>query len=402
MANDFSLDSRCVALWRFENGALTADSKGTNTLTAVATPVADLADFKEGAACADLEYNDGDYFTIPDASLDAGFPLKSGDTVKKLTWCAWIKQESQPSSIAYIIAKYDITNKRSLAITTVSNALRILWGYSPGTAAQSIDTDIAINNGEWYWIGMRVDGVAKTLDVIVYRANTGVTYTYSTTPTDELYVTNTAFTIGARDGDTTFRWDGRIDEVVIFNDLLTTTEMDKVRKGTFPFGYEGQVSLTLTPQGSGAGSHAYAGQVPLTLTPQANSGGPHEYRGLTLLRLNPIGATSLFDPGEVIALPVPTGGWALGGAGVWASSVPTATEIPAPFDPTGFYWAAEQNPGKQRWYPPSRRRMRLSARAALSSAGPGFPGMRRPPIRRARPSKARAGLSLTAPGCGAK
>ena len=33
MANDFSSDSNCVALWRFESGALTADSIGTNTLT---------------------------------------------------------------------------------------------------------------------------------------------------------------------------------------------------------------------------------------------------------------------------------------------------------------------------------------------------------------------------------
>jgi hypothetical protein len=31
MANDFSADSNCKALWRFENGALTTDSKGGNT-----------------------------------------------------------------------------------------------------------------------------------------------------------------------------------------------------------------------------------------------------------------------------------------------------------------------------------------------------------------------------------
>lgn len=31
MANNFTADPNCKALWRFENGALTVDSKGTNT-----------------------------------------------------------------------------------------------------------------------------------------------------------------------------------------------------------------------------------------------------------------------------------------------------------------------------------------------------------------------------------
>ena len=33
MANDFSGDNSCKALWSFESGALTTDSKSTNTLT---------------------------------------------------------------------------------------------------------------------------------------------------------------------------------------------------------------------------------------------------------------------------------------------------------------------------------------------------------------------------------
>ena len=48
MANDFSGDPSCKAVWRFENGALTADSKGANTLTAVNGPTADTSLYKEG------------------------------------------------------------------------------------------------------------------------------------------------------------------------------------------------------------------------------------------------------------------------------------------------------------------------------------------------------------------
>jgi hypothetical protein len=42
-------------------------------------------------------------------------------------------------------------------------------------------------------------------------------------------------------------------------------------------------------------------------------------------------------PSHVTIIPTSTGGWALGGAGVWASSTPGTTEIPADADPTGFY-----------------------------------------------------------------
>ena len=64
MANDFSGDSNCVALWRFENGALTADSKGTNTLTDVNTVGSDTVDYKEGSGCADFEATASERFTI--------------------------------------------------------------------------------------------------------------------------------------------------------------------------------------------------------------------------------------------------------------------------------------------------------------------------------------------------
>ena len=338
MANFFTQDPRCKALWRFESGALTADSKGTNTLTAVATPVADLADFQEGAACADLEYTDGDYFTILDASLDAGFPLKSGDTTKKLTWCAWIKQESQPGSYAYLLSKYDATNnKRSLGLLIWSNVLQFYCGYSAGTVGELLSTGIAIADGEWYHVAVVVDGVAKTINVRVYKLSTTTVYTYSGAMSYELYVSDAAFRIGARDGDTGYHWDGKIDEVVIFNDLLTATEIDKIRAGTFGT-YIGEVPLTFTPQAETYGPHTYVGQIPLTFTPQAICGGPHTpYVGSQLLRFTPVADYEPVGAGTSTAIPASTGGWAMGGAGVWASSTPTDTEIPAPAEPTGFY-----------------------------------------------------------------
>ena len=54
VGSDFSADANCVALWRFEDGALTTDSKGTNTLTNVNTVIAKTTDFKEGISCGEF------------------------------------------------------------------------------------------------------------------------------------------------------------------------------------------------------------------------------------------------------------------------------------------------------------------------------------------------------------
>ncbi len=94
MANDFSGDSNCVALWSFDKGALTTDSIGDNTLTDNNTVGTDAVDYKEGDQCASFKKTDSEFFSITDANLDNGFPLKTGDTTKKISGALWFKQES--------------------------------------------------------------------------------------------------------------------------------------------------------------------------------------------------------------------------------------------------------------------------------------------------------------------
>jgi hypothetical protein len=251
MANDFTIDSRCKALWRLENGALTTDTIGTNTLSAsTSSPTADTGDYKEGAACADFEYSDTQYFTIADASLDSGFPLKSGETNKKFTWCCWIKQESQAATTQYILSKYaSVGSKMCFAIGTFSNVLRLWWGYSSGALTNYYDTGIAIANGEWYHVAVMVDGTTNTImNVIVYKVSNSTIYTYSATQTGAITITTAAFRIGARDGDESYRWDGKIDEVLVFNDCLTDMDIQLIRQGNYNSTYSGQALIQETAQ----------------------------------------------------------------------------------------------------------------------------------------------------------
>ena len=74
MANDFSSDANCVALWRFEDGALGTDSIGTNDIGLrgyTYQPVADTNVYKEGASSAHLQAGTidqvGAYFSMYDS-----------------------------------------------------------------------------------------------------------------------------------------------------------------------------------------------------------------------------------------------------------------------------------------------------------------------------------------------
>ena len=93
-------DPNCIALWRFESGALEVDSKGSNTLTNQGDgATANAVNFVEGASSAffDLDEPNQHYLDIADDDLDAGFPLKNGDTGKTFTICFWIKKDSMPT-----------------------------------------------------------------------------------------------------------------------------------------------------------------------------------------------------------------------------------------------------------------------------------------------------------------
>lgn len=234
MANDFSTDANCVAVWRFENGALTADSKGSNTLTSNGTPVSDTVDFKEGAGCVDLELSDVDYYSITDASLDAGFPLKNGDTNKKISVCAWFKLESV-SVAQYIYMKgAHSTNKRSFAVYFDGTKLNILLGITSGTAYETITHASSLTTGRWYHCGATFDDASKAYNIRIWDDTAAaIAGTDKTgTSTNNVNVADAALQIGARDAGNA-PLDARLDEVVVFKDILTADEIDAIRAGTY-------------------------------------------------------------------------------------------------------------------------------------------------------------------------
>jgi len=233
MANDFSNDPRVKALYRFENNL--NDSKGGNHLTNHNSVSFTSADKKEGSYAADFEKDNAQWGSRPDSQLDAGFPLKSGDTIKKISVCFWIKPESNVTG-AYVIAKYDTNGRRSFAIIRDYSWLKLYCGYNNGDSVETIDTGYQINNGEWYHVGVSVDGINKKAYIRIFRASNSTVTEYYKTFTNQLHVEDADFTIGARhDGNSTYAYDGLLDEVVIFNDLVTAIDIDAIRSGTYTY-----------------------------------------------------------------------------------------------------------------------------------------------------------------------
>jgi len=233
MANDFSTDSRCKALWRFENNL--QDSKGGNDLTGAGSPaITYVTDCQEGSHAADFENANGNYAYRADADLDPGFPLKSGDTTKKISVCFWVKPESWVS-YAGLFTKWDWNgNRRSLEIQRNNNRLKINVGHTNGSNYQSFNTGIYLDNGQWYHVGVVVDGVGKLMRARVYKESTGDIYTFSAELDNELWVGDPDLVIGSIDGGGSSNYfDGILDEVVVFNDLLSDIEIDEIRGGTF-------------------------------------------------------------------------------------------------------------------------------------------------------------------------
>ena len=231
--NNFSGDATCLALWRFENGALLADSKSTNTLVAAPNvPTADTVHFVEGGASANFVAASSQGLKITDANLAAGFPFKNGDTGKKVTFCFWYQPTTNPAGDKGLISKrYNgSSDAYSFVIDHVGNTLWIIinsvyyWGniftFVPGTL---------------YHLAIELDssGAVGWAKVIVYDSSVSCINTYLNAALPAKCAPDTGDLCIGSVGNNAYYINGNMDEVVVFDRLLSDTEVDAIRKGTY-------------------------------------------------------------------------------------------------------------------------------------------------------------------------
>jgi len=227
MANDFSGDPNCVALWKFDN-----DGKGGNDLTEVGSPSYDSGDKKEGTHCIDLEKDSTQYCTIADGDLDTGFPGKSGTSEQSFSVCCWIKPESL-GSWQGIISKFSASYKTFLLRLWSAGTVDFIIAYSGGTTSLKFDTDLS--TGIWYHIGITYDASDNSMKIRVWDDNAGALLDSNKEGTagGDMAPNAGALEVGRfyeTDADT---FDGKIDEVVFFKDVLSDAEIDQIRAGAY-------------------------------------------------------------------------------------------------------------------------------------------------------------------------
>lgn len=230
MANIWAGDPNIISVWNFESGALVTDfCVAGNTLTAVNSPAEDVVDYKEGTCCTSLEYASKRYFKITDANLSAGFPLKSGDAVQRISMGCWFKLTTTGGNIPAIIGKRAAIAGLGLALYHNAGSLRISWNATSLTL-------VTISTGIWYHAAVMADSRARTCWVRLYDSSTGISTNYLTTPPAADITLTSEWRIGAwsgTDADRTF--DGKIDEVFVFNRLLSIAEIDAIRNGSYEY-----------------------------------------------------------------------------------------------------------------------------------------------------------------------
>jgi hypothetical protein len=301
MANDFSGDGSCKALWRFEAGGLTTDSKSTNTLTNNGA-TEETTNHMEGSCAAALASASSQYLSIVDGSLVSGFPLKSGDTTKIGTIAFWFRPATLPGSGVYmgLVTKWDYTGSNiSLSILLTNSKFRVACAFTSGQTYNPYDY-LTLTAGRKYHATVSIDGVNKLLYVWIYDNTAGVLYSYVTAMTNVLRVVNADFAIGCEKGTAASNFfNGVIDEVVVLNRMVNEIEAVKLRSGTYSaenkldvlavhayveYQEESKVKISqviaeVEWMPTDPNTHLYSGTIPLSITPQGTCDPVWEYAG---------------------------------------------------------------------------------------------------------------------------
>jgi hypothetical protein len=234
MANDFSGDANCVAVYDFEPGAVCADTKGLNDLEYFEKcQLGRTARHGSGSARFDSLYMSVNGLSIPDASLSSDFPLKSGTSNGKISLAFWVCPLGVITN-EYLVSKYDVANsKRSLGVYVDSSLKPMVYlGYNGGASGETLGpVNVVLTSDQWYWILVTYDSSDKSYRIRVYDETADTTTEVTGNSTNAINIEDAAFCVGRRDGDYSYDLRANIDYLSVFKDILTAAEGDDIRTG---------------------------------------------------------------------------------------------------------------------------------------------------------------------------
>ena len=244
-ANVFTGDPNCIGLWTFEDdgGGEPEETDAINSIELIpqySQPALDTTNYQEGSAAA--YFNSSNSFQVTDAGLTSDWPIKASSTkTRTISIACWVRCTGFPANLSYhwIWGKWStVDNKRVIGLTVYNYGSGvykfILWkGYNSGVSQEgkSFLPELVIN--QWYHVGITYNDVTKEVTGRVWDATAGTATDGSVTQVQSLNVEDSKWTIGAYSAGNLYQHAGQIDEVVVFNDILTSDEIDEIRLGTY-------------------------------------------------------------------------------------------------------------------------------------------------------------------------
>lgn len=231
--NNFANDPHCRALWRFESGALTTDSKGSNTLTNNNTVTEDTTNFMEGACSASFDLVNDEYFNITDSNLDSMFPLKIGDTSPEFTVLFWFHLATLATNQAFY-SKWTTSARSLLILFEPSNDERLsaYFGHTNGTGSERKSLAHSLEANRDYHCAVTYRDSDKSYKIRLWDNTAETVYSIAGTVTNNISIKDPDVEIGSQNGGN-YGLDGRMDEAVVFDRVLLDSEIDAIRKGVY-------------------------------------------------------------------------------------------------------------------------------------------------------------------------
>jgi hypothetical protein len=234
--NNFATDPNCVALWRFEPDKLTVDSIGTNTLTNDNGVTVNVTNFKEGVGAASFDWNLKQSLTISDLNLASGFPLKSGENNKKISICMWFRLGTLYQQYLWAKSGSGAGTSMGIFVQQIYGEWRLILQKGSGdgsTYETATVSSLALVANRWYHVGVTYNDTDRSYRIRIYDANADTTVELVGTFPHGVAVTKSDMALGTLPGIPWYYAIALIDECVVFNDVLTVAEIDKIRQGTY-------------------------------------------------------------------------------------------------------------------------------------------------------------------------
>lgn len=244
MSNNFSGDSDCVTLWNFDVDLLLVDSKGTSTLSQVGgsgTVTVDTSNKKQGTASGEWKSGENDELRIADTDLDNNHPLKAGNP-GTFSLCFFLYKPDDNDKA--VLNKGLTPTTRCLRINAFTS-VRFSIGHTGGNSWEDIagGGDWSGNTPRWFHVGLTFDNSSKAYRLRVWDMTADALFDETTgTATNNINVEGGGdgrMSLGRDDGSTAGNWEGNLDEMVWFKDILTADEIDAIRAGTYNEGVAG-------------------------------------------------------------------------------------------------------------------------------------------------------------------